>query len=230
MSCIQIAMRQRQRLNEKRYGKGANKISIPPTLLFSLFGDHPDVRNTATSDFKSSGDRIYLVGESLNELGASEVSFMLKENGTCDGIGGTVPNLDNPEKLFKSYIALSKAINSGLVKTAHDCSEGGVGVAVAEMCIGGRTGANIDLDGTGDESLWARLWGESLGRIIIAVSPENEKQFLDIMSGNITTYLGEVTESQSLNISDGYEQVISADVQNMVNSWQGTLDMTGGEI
>ena len=117
-----------------------------------------------------------------------------------------------------------------MVKTAHDCSEGGVGVAVAEMCIGGRIGANIDLDGTGDESLWARLWGESLGRIIIAVSPENEQQFLDIMSGNIITYLGEVTESQLLTISDGYEQVISADVQHIVNSWQGTLDMNGGEI
>ena len=212
------------------YGKGANKISIPPTLLFSLFGDHPDVRNTATSDFKTAGDRIYLVGESLNELGASEVSFMLKEKGTCDGIGGTVPNLDNPDKLFKSYTALSKAINSGLVKTAHDCSEGGVGVAIAEMCIGGRIGANIDLDGTGDESLWARLWGESLGRIIIAVSPENEEKFRNIMSGNITTYLGEVTDSQLLTISDGYEEVISTAVQQMVDSWQGTLDMTGGEI
>ena len=212
------------------YGKGVNKISIPPTLLFSLFGDHPDVRNTATSDFKSPGDRIYLVGESLNELGASEVSFMLKESGISDGIGGNVPNLTNPDKLFKSYIALSKAINSGLVKTAHDCSEGGVGVAVAEMCIGGRIGANIDLDGTGDESLWARLWGESLGRIIIAVSPEKEEKFLDIMSDNITTYLGEVTESQLLTISDGYEDVISTDVHLMVESWQGTLDMTGGEI
>ena len=54
----------------------------------------------ATSDFKSPGDRIYLVGESLNELGASEVSFML-ENGTCDGIGGTVPNLST----LKNYLS-----------------------------------------------------------------------------------------------------------------------------
>ena len=212
------------------YGKGTNKISIPPTLLFSLFGDHPDVRNAATSDFKLPGDRIYLVGESLDELGASEVSFMLKEQGRCKGIGGNVPRLNNPEKLFKSYTALSTAINSGLVKTAHDCSEGGLGVAVAEMCIGGRIGANIDIDGTGDESLWARLWGESLGRIVIAVSPENEQQFLDLMSGNFTTYLGEVTESEFLNISDGYETLISAEIQQMVNSWQGTLDMNGGEI
>jgi len=50
------------------------------------------------------------------------------------------------------------------------------------------------------------------------------------MSGNITTYLGEVTESQLLNISDGYELLISTDVHQMVKSWQGTLDMTGGEI
>ena len=101
---------------------------------------------------------------------------------------------------------------------------------VAEMCIGGRIGANIDLECTGDESLWARLWGESLGRIIIAVSPENEGKFLETMTGNTTTYLGEVIESQLLTILDGYEEVISTDVQQMVDSWQGTLDMTGGEI
>ena len=212
------------------YGKGADKISIPPTLLFSLFGDHPDVRNTATSDFKNPGDRIYLVGESMDELGASEVSFMLKEKGEAKGIGGNVPSLDNPEKLFKSYHSLSSAINSGLVKTAHDCSEGGLGVALAEMCIGGRIGAKIDIDGTGNSNLWSRLWGESLGRIIIAVSPENEAAFLNHMAGSTTTYLGTIENTQKLSILDGYDEIISADVSQMVQSWQSTLDMTGGEI
>ena len=212
------------------YGKGADKISIPPTLLFSLFGDHPDVRNTATSDFKNPGDRIYLVGESMDELGASEVSFMLKERGEAKGIGGNVPSLDNPEKLFKSYHSLSSAINSGLVKTAHDCSEGGLGVALAEMCIGGRIGAKIDIDGTGNSNLWSRLWGESLGRIIIAVSPENEAAFLNHMAGSTTTYLGTIENTQKLSILDGYDEIISADVSQMVQSWQSTLDMTGGEI
>ncbi len=212
------------------YGKGADKISIPPTLLFSLFGDHPDVRNTATSDFKNPGDRIYLVGESMDELGASEVSFMLKERGEVKGIGGNVPSLDNPEKLFKSYHSLSSAINSGLVKTAHDCSEGGLGVALAEMCIGGRIGAKIDIDGTGKGTLWSRLWGESLGRIIIAVSLENEAAFLKHMTGSTTTYLGTIENTQSLSITDGFDEIISADVSQMVQSWQSTLDMTGGEI
>jgi len=212
------------------YGKGADKISIPPTLLFSLFGDHPDVRNTATSDFKNPGDRIYLVGESMDELGASEVSFMLKERGEAKGIGGNVPSLDNPEKLFKSYNSLSSAINSGLVKTAHDCSEGGLGVALAEMCIGGRIGAKIDIDGTGKGTLWSRLWGESLGRIIIAVSSENEAAFLKHMTGSTTTYLGTIENTQSLSITDGFDEIISADISQMVQSWQSTLDMTGGEI
>ena len=212
------------------YGKGADKISIPPTLLFSLFGDHPDVRNTATSDFKNPGDRIYLVGESMDELGASEVSFMLKERGEAKGIGGNVPSLNNPEKLFKSYHSLSSAINSGLVKTAHDCSEGGLGVALAEMCIGGRIGAKIDIDGTGKGNLWSRLWGESLGRIIIAVSPENEAAFLNHMAGSTTTYLGEIENTQQLSIFDGFDEIVSADISQMVQSWQSTLDMTGGEI
>ena len=212
------------------YGKGVDKISIPPTLLFSLFGDHPDVRNTATSDFKNPGDRIYLVGESMDELGASEVSFMLKERGEAKGIGGNVPSLENPEKLFKSYHSLSSAINSGLVKTAHDCSEGGLGVALAEMCIGGRIGAKIDIDGTGKSTLWSRLWGESLGRIVIAVSPENETTFLKQMAGSTTTYLGTIENTQSLSITDGFDEIISADISQMVQSWQSTLDMTGGEI
>ena len=212
------------------YGKGEGKISIPPTLLFSLFGDHPDVRNTATSDLKNHGDRIYLVGESFEELGASELSFLMKENGISNGIGGNVPQLNDPNKLFSSYRSLSKTINSGLIKTAHDCSEGGVGVAIAEMCIGGRIGADIDLDGTGPSSLWARLWGESLGRIIISVSPENEMEFLKSMAGHKTTFLGETIEGEKLIIRDGFDEFINTNIETLVESWQGALDMTGGVV
>ena len=94
------------------YGKGADKISIPPTLLFSLFGDHPDVRNTATSDFKNVGDRStwLKIARGIRRFG----SFIhAQENGTVAGIGGKVPALSDPERLFKSYNSLSSAINSG---------------------------------------------------------------------------------------------------------------------
>ena len=210
------------------YGTGEKKISIPPTLLFSLFGDQPDVRYTATSDFKNAGDKVYLVGRSHNELGASEIAFMMKESGHATGIGGIPPQLPNPERNLNTYRALSTAIQSGLIQTAHDCSEGGVGVAVAEMCIGGRIGATIDLDGTGDEHLWARMWGESLGRFIVAVAPEKEQEFTTWMAGHPITVLGEVVEEPILTITDGYTEIASTNVEAMVTSWQSTLDMTGG--
>ena len=210
------------------YGTGEKKISIPPTLLFSLFGDQPDVRFTATSDLKQAGDRLFLVGRSHDELGASEIAFMLRENGTVEGIGGTPPQLAHPERNLTLYRALSQAIQNGLIQTAHDCSEGGVGVAVAEMCIGGRLGATIDLDGTGDESLWARLWGESLGRFVVAVNPSKEAEFVQWMSGQPLTFLGEAVDNNTLTITDGFEEIVSTQVEAMVASWQEALDMTGG--
>ncbi len=209
------------------YGQGENKISIPPTLLFSLFGDHPDVRFTATSDFKEAGDRIYLVGTSHDELGASELAFMLTESGEAAGIGGQVPLLPHPEQNLAMYRQLATAIQRGVVRTAHDCSEGGVAVAVAEMCIGGRLGANVDLDGTGDGDLWGRLWGESLGRFIVAVSPDHETTFRELMRGHRITVLGEVLDNGALHVTDGEDDVLQLEVDAMVDAWQATLALGG---
>ena len=210
------------------YGSGPNKISIPPTLLFSLFGDHPDVRQSATSDFKFDGDRIYLVGTSNQELGASELAFMLTESGVAEGVGGNVPQLPHPERNLGVYRALATCVRAGWVRTAHDCSEGGVAVALAEMCIGGRIGAVVDIDGTGTGDVWGRLWGESLGRFIVAVSPEHESAFLEAMKGHPTTVLGQVRTGMKLVITDADDALITADVETLVDAWKGTLDLTGG--
>jgi phosphoribosylformylglycinamidine synthase len=210
------------------YGTGPDKISIPPTLLFSLFGDHPDVRKSATSDFKFAGDKIYLVGESKQELGASELAFMMTEEGQTAGVGGQVPLLPHPEKNLSTYRALSRCIREGLVRTAHDCSEGGLAVSLAEMCIGGRIGAHVDIDGTGDADVWARMWGESLGRIVVAVSPDHEPEFLRSMKGHPTTVLGVVRQEPHLTVVDGDDTLISMDVESMALAWKGTLDLTGG--
>ena len=210
------------------YGSGPEKISIPPTLLFSLFGDHPDVRRTATSDFKRSGDKIYLVGTSNQELGASELAFMMTETGQTDGIGGQVPQLPHPEQNLAMYRALSTTIRAGIVRTAHDCSEGGLAVALAEMCIGGRMGASVDIDGTGSGDVWGRLWGESLGRFVVAVSQDHESAFLAGMKGFPTTVLGTVDDTGSLRITDGDDPLVNVEVEAMTGAWKGTLDMTGG--
>lgn len=210
------------------YGTGPEKISIPPTLLFSLFGDHPDVRQTATSDFKRSGDKIYLVGTSNQELGASELAFMMTEANQADGIGGQVPQLLHPEHNLNMYRSLAAAIRSGYVRTAHDCSEGGLAVSLAEMCIGGRLGASVDIDGTGEGDVWGRLWGESLGRFVVAVSQEQEAAFLAAMKGYPTTVLGSVNDTGFLRITDGDDPLVNMEVEVMTDAWKGTLDLTGG--
>jgi len=204
------------------YGKGEGKISIPPTLLFSLIGDIPDVRNVATSDFKP-GEKVHLIGTTLQELGANEVTYHLD----C-GIGGEVPRLHNPSENLELYRVLSSCINDGIIKTAHDCSDGGLAITLAEMCIGGKCGAEIDIDGPEDVDEWARLWGESLARIVIGVSPEKEGEFLERMAGHPTTLLGNVTQNENLVIHLGNDKLIDASIQAMSKAWKETLDMTGG--
>jgi phosphoribosylformylglycinamidine synthase len=210
------------------YGVWPNKISIPPTMLFSLFGNHADVRNTATSNFKQHGQRIYLVGNSKNELGASEVAYHLKEKGVAEGIGGNVPHLPDPERQLDIYRRLSKTIQNGLIRTAHDCSEGGLAVTVAEMCIGGRLGAIIDIDGIGEGDSFSRLWSESLGRIIVAVDAEHEMNFIEAMSDADIHLIGMVTETPTLLIEDGYDVLVQGNVADLTKSWKEALDMTGG--
>ena len=125
------------------------------------------------------------------------------------------------------YRALSKAIRDGVIRTAHDCSEGGLAVAIAEMCIGGRLGATIDIDGIGPGDLNSRLWGESLGRIIVGVSPHEEERFFDAMKGYQLHLLGIVTDSD-LVIVDGFDDVIQCNIEDMTTTWKRALDLSGG--
>ena len=96
------------------------------------------------------------------------------------------------------------------------------------MCIGGRTGAAIDIDGPGEADLWGRLWGESLGRIIVGVKQSNKEAFREMMKGSSITYLGETTDSDTLAVYDGDDIIIEAPIDSMVSAWKGKLDMTGG--
>lgn len=100
-------------------------------------------------------------------------------------------------------------------------------MAVAEMCIGGRLGANVDLDGTGAGDVWGRLWGESLGRFIVAVSPEHETTFRELMRGHRITVLGEVLDNGALHVTDGEDDVLHVEVDAMVDAWQATLALGG---
>ena len=144
------------------YTGGGKKISIPPTVLFSVLGIMDDVKKAVTSDFKKPGDRLYIIGNTARELAGSEIADQL-------GIAcNTVPRVDAKSALA-SYRKLHQAINSRLISACHDLSDGGLAVSLAEMCIGGRLGAHLALNRVpviGALTLTEALYSESASRLL----------------------------------------------------------------
>jgi phosphoribosylformylglycinamidine synthase len=207
------------------------KISVPPTLLFSLIGNHSDVRKAVSSDFKEVGDKIYLVGETHQELGASELAFMLRdESNGASGIGGQVPQIDTKRNL-SLYRSLTDSMSKELVSSAHDCSDAGLAAAVAECCFGCDSGADIDISKlfslTNDLDSWGALFGESLGRILVSVKPEKASRFEELMSGHECNLIGVVNSNDDIIFSNGDEKILSASMSELRNSWKSTLNGGG---
>ena len=176
----------------------------------------------------NNGDIIYLIGESRQELGASELSYMFREeSGGQSGIGGIVPSIE-PERNLATYKILTKAMHSGLVASAHDCSDGGLAVAIAESCIGIDSGADIEISalrGFDDElDKWGALFGESLGRILVSVSPENSTNFESFLTTISYTRIGVVNNNDNLIVTDKSVPILSKSIPELRAAWKGTLD------
>ncbi|MBK64480.1 MAG: phosphoribosylformylglycinamidine synthase [Euryarchaeota archaeon] len=204
------------------------KISVPPTLLFSLIGNHSDVRKAVSSDFKEVGDMIYLVGETHQELGASELAFMFRdESKGRSGIGGQVPQIDTSRNL-SLYRSLTKAMSNELISSAHDCSDAGLAAAVAECCFGCNSGADLDISDLFNSDIkldnWGALFGESLGRILVSIKPENSQIFEKLMEGHECNYLGTVKSDDNIRITSSKKMVLSASMSELRDSWKGTLN------
>lgn len=147
---------------------------IPPTLLISAVSVIPDCRKTMTTDLKQPGSRIYLLGDTFNELGGSEYFARYST------LGNRVPGV-NVRRARELMLALSRAIRRGLVLACHDVSEGGLAVALAEMCFSGGIGAEVNLEDirTGeticrDDTL---LFSESNSRFLVEVESKAAPAF-----------------------------------------------------
>ena len=202
---------------------GATKISIPPTLLFSVIGKIEDARGAVTMDVKRPGDIVYLLGRTGDELGASEY-FALKGH-----IGNKVPVVDTA-KAYKRYQAYHQAVLAGAVASCHDLSDGGLVVAAAESAFAGGFGLRLDLSGVpwkGDVAARndvALLFSESASRHLVTVHPEQRDQFEAIMDGNCFATIGVVTEEPTLTIFGlSGANVVEAGLAEMKEAWQETL-------
>ena len=149
---------------------------VDPTSTIAMVGLIDDEKHITTQWFKNVGDTIILVGEIGNELGGSQFLRI------CDGRKeGPPPHVDL-ELEIKVQDAVRDLIRTGLVKSAHDCSEGGLAVALAESCFNPEKlfGAEIHV-GAGDTPAPIVLFNESQSRIVISVAPENLKNTIAML-------------------------------------------------
>jgi len=202
------------------YIGGNVKISIPPTILISVIGKIPDIRKAVTMDIKREGSLIYILGATKNELGGSEylASFERK--------GAHVPEVD-AKKALKRYRSLHKAIAEGLILSAHDCSDGGIAVCLAEMAFSGGYGLSVDLGkipsekGMSDTEI---LYSESQSRIVIEVNPKNAKK-IEHLFGKDASCIGQSTACAILSIrSIAGATILQEEATTLKAAWKARLD------
>jgi phosphoribosylformylglycinamidine synthase len=201
------------------YKGGGRKISIPPTVLFSVIGVIPDVNKCLTSDFKQPGDLIYALGLTRAELGGSEIADQLGFS------NGRVPQVDLLSAKAR-YETVFKAAQEGLVSACHDCSDGGLGVTLAEMCIGGRLGADVDLSLVpvlGELNLTEVLYSESASRFVVSVPASARERFEELFSGQYCQMVGKVADSSQLTAKFADKTVLNVEVDALAASFKGTL-------
>ncbi len=209
-------------LNNEFVCEDGTQISIPSTLLISAISIVDDINKCVTMDAKKASNLLFIVGETKNELGGSHY---YKINGY---IGANVPTLDLG-KAPKIAEKISNAIAQGLVVSCHDCSEGGLAVALAEMAFAGGLGVEADLRGLPRSEDCCRvdsqLFSESNSRYIVEVEPENYNAFAKLMLNVPFGQIGKVTREKSLIIKaeDG-ETVIESDIDLLKHAWQKTFD------
>ncbi|OGN99464.1 MAG: phosphoribosylformylglycinamidine synthase II [Chloroflexi bacterium RBG_13_51_18] len=203
------------------YETGKETICIPPTLLISAMGVMDDIDKAVTMDCKQDGDLIYIVGATYNELGGSHYYSIHGH------VGNSVPKV-NPEKGKQLMNALSAATKKGLVKACHDLSEGGIGVAAAEMAFAGGLGMTIDLKnaplGEAIERDDYILFSESNSRFLVEIAPEDKKAFEKAMAGTACAEVGRVTKDKKMVVKGrNSKAVLTASIDELKEAWQKPL-------
>ncbi len=198
-------------LNNEYTDADSQRHAIPGTLLISAVGIVPDVRKSVTMDLKQAGNLLYIIGETHDELGGSHYHQI-------GGIsGGTVPQpRPNAPAIMR---ALHRAMQAGLVQSCHDLSEGGMAVALAEMCIAGRLGAEVQLpDAVSSVRL---MFAESQARFIVEVTPEDEAALHDMLVNISYDPLGVVSGTPSLRVHAGSALMLDLPVNQLESAWRG---------
>ena len=202
-----------------RYGE-SHKISALETMQFSAVGVCADVEKCVTMDAKCAGDRVYVLGETRNELGASEYYDLFGYTGR------NVPRVF-PEKFVAGYNAVFAAIGQELVASVHGIYRGGLGVHLAMVAMAGNLGMDINLARVPAEGVFRNdtlLFSESAGRFIVTVAPENADAFETLCAAIPCACIGTVTSSGVLSVNGlDHKPLISTFVAELKTAWKKPL-------
>ncbi len=199
---------------------------ILPTPVIGMVGLMEDVRRVITPGFKKEGDVIALLGTTQDDLSNSEYAVSVAGLKAEEVVAtGSVPQLDLARELAVQQACL-EAAEAGLLASAHDCADGGLAVALAELCFSSlgkdAIGAEVDLKGTLHTT--ALMFSESPSRIIISFDPESLDSIRQIcVTHNVPfAVLGEVSGNE-LKISINSAPTISAAVADLESTWRNAL-------
>ncbi|NLJ74776.1 MAG: phosphoribosylformylglycinamidine synthase subunit PurL [Firmicutes bacterium] len=185
--------------------------AIYPTPIIGMVGLVEDLDHVTTQDFKNPGDLIYLLGETKDEFGGSELQKLLEGR-----IFGKAPQLDLAvEQKYQQQVL--QAIQQGYIQSAHDAAEGGLGVAIAECLMNAVSlGAEITVNG----NLVSALFSESQSRFILSVKEEHKEEFERLVDAKL---IGRVTEEPVLQVSFEEDIVIRVEVDKLRKAWKGAI-------
>ncbi len=184
-------------------------IAIPPTLLISGLGIVADIADCVTMDAKQPGNQLVVVGRTEGRLGGSHFERL-----TGPGKGTlAVTDLKRGPAIART---VHRAITARLVRSAHDCSDGGLLVAAAEMAMAGNLGLDLDCDGTPDF-----CFCEEPSRYLLEVAPENLAQLTELFGDLPCARIGTFNDSGRLTLPDANLDVT---VQELLSTWLAPLD------
>lgn len=194
-------------------------VSIPPTLLISAIGYLPDINKAVTMDVKKPGDFVYAVGLTKNELGGSIFSDLTGKTGSVPKVEFTTAK--------QTFACLYEAINRQLINSCHDCSDGGLAVALAEKAFAGDLGIEAQLGFVPRENSLddlTILFSESNSRFLVTVSPENKREFEAVMLGCLLSLVGQVLAQPVLTVwGQKRQKIIDIDIKELKDAWQKPL-------
>ncbi len=194
-------------------------IAVPPVLLVSSISVIDDVDKVIPNYIYAPEGRLYVVGLTRDELEASCYFAQTDQHGTA------VPTVDL-EIAKNSYGKLHRAMRDGLVMTAHDCSDGGLAVAAAELVIGCDCGLEIDLARIPHEGQRRPdfiLFSESNGRLLVVVDPASAAAFEATMAGSPFAQIGSITPRNELIITDGGKRLLSFSGEKLFAAWNAPI-------